>query len=258
MSQTTVRVKALAKRALGAAGIQVRRLPKAEIRDAARRAGMPCELVSPIATYAPWRADRQFGAAFEAVRDYTLVDEYRLYELWSLVRQTTHLPGDIIEVGVWRGGSGALIAKSAILSGSGSRVFLCDTFTGVVKASARDSTYRGGEWADTSRTAVERLMRSMELDNVRILEGVLPEESAGGLSDATVRLCHIDVDVYESARGVLHWVWDRLVRGAVVVFDDYGFPKCDGVRRLVEEEMGASDRLVVHNLNGHAVMVRTG
>lgn len=249
--------KALVKRLLSSIGFDIRRLPRSGICEAARRAGLPCEIVRPNATYAPWRADREFAATFEAVRDYTLVDEYRLYELWSLARQTAHLSGDIIEVGVWRGGSGALLAKSEQLSGSGSRVFLCDTFSGVVKASSRDSTYRGGEHADTSRSIVEGLVTSLGVENVRILEGVFPEESAHAIGDAAVRMCHVDVDVYESGRGVLDWVWGRLAVGAVVVFDDYGFPQCDGITRLVEEETRLAGRVVLHNLNGHAVMVKT-
>ena len=251
-----VAIKALGKRLLARLGLDVRRLPAPAIREAARRAGLPCELVRPNATYAPWRADREFTATFEVVRDYTLVDEYRLYELWTLVRQTAHLPGDILEVGVWRGGSGTLMAKSAQLSGSASRVFLCDTFSGVVKASARDSTYRGGEHADASRSVVEGLVRALGIEHVRILQGVFPEETASALGDAAVRLCHIDVDVYESTRDVLRWVWDRLPVGGVVVCDDYGLPQCDGVIRAVEEQT-LPGRVVVHNLNGHAVMVRT-
>jgi O-methyltransferase len=150
-----------------------------------------------------------------------------------------------------------VLASSARLSRSTSRVFLCDTFAGVVKASARDSLYAGGEHADTSRATVERLVQSLDLDNVSILQGVFPEETGGALAGTAIRLCHIDVDVYDSAKDVLHWVWKRLVVGGIVVFDDYGFQACDGVTRLVDEESLAPDRVVVHNLNGHAVMVKT-
>src|SRR5687767_7163043 len=108
----------------------------------------PYEPLSPAATYAPWRADEAFREAYALVAENTLVDQYRLWELWSLVRQTTDLTGDIVEVGVWRGGSGVLMARRAELDASRSAVYLCDTFRGVVKVSERDSTYKGGEWAD--------------------------------------------------------------------------------------------------------------
>jgi O-methyltransferase len=37
----------------------------------------------------------------------TFVDVYRLYELWQVLEQVAHLDGDILEVGVWRGGQAA-------------------------------------------------------------------------------------------------------------------------------------------------------
>jgi O-methyltransferase len=40
------------------------------------------------------------------------------------------------------------------------------------------------------------------------------------------------------------------------VFDDYGWPATVGVARLVEEQRMKRDRLVIHNLNGHAVVVK--
>jgi O-methyltransferase len=64
------------------------------------------------------------------------------------------------------------------------------------------------------------------------------------------------VDVYQSAKDVLEWCWSRLSPGGVVLFDDYGFPACPGVRQLVDEQYGRSDRLVIHNLNGHAILVK--
>ncbi|MNC63802.1 hypothetical protein D3C75_1139530 [compost metagenome] len=70
-------------------------------------------------------------------------------------------------------------------------------------------------------------------------------------------MLHIDVDVYESARDVLNWALPRLVPGAVVVFDDYGFFGCEGVTRLVNDFIVENpDFRFLHNLNGHAVLVR--
>ncbi|HEX7581007.1 MAG TPA: TylF/MycF/NovP-related O-methyltransferase [Thermoanaerobaculia bacterium] len=120
----------------------------------------------------------------------------------------------------------------------------------------KDSTYRGGEHADTSRTTVERLLSSRKLSNASILEGIFPEESAQSLDGATFRLYHIDVDVYRSARDAAEWLWPRLVVGGIVVYDNYGFPGCSGITQHVNEQASSPDRLVLHNLNGHAVVVK--
>ena len=50
----------------------------------------------------------------------------------------------------------------------------------------------------------------------------------------------------------------RLVTGGLIVLDDYGFKGCEGVTRFVNEQRLKPDRLVLHNLNGHAVAIKTG
>ncbi|NKB25536.1 MAG: hypothetical protein GKR87_14390 [Kiritimatiellae bacterium] len=66
--------------------------------------------IKPTSTYSPWYKDKLFIETYEKIKPYTLVDVYRYYELWSLVQQSSKLSGGIIEIGVFRGGSGALIA----------------------------------------------------------------------------------------------------------------------------------------------------
>lgn len=214
-------------------------------------------VVIPAATYAPWLDDAQFKTAYSGIWENTLVDIYRCHELWRLVAQTASIPGDILEVGVWRGGTGALMAAQSKHLGLSKRVWLCDTFTGVVKAGDNDSYYRGGEHADTSIEVVTDLCRKLELDNVTLVKGMFPEESGDRLGEAALSLCHIDVDVYESARAITEWAWPRLSVGGVLVYDDYGFLSCDGITRLVNEMQGRPGRVTIHNLNGHAVVVKT-
>lgn len=216
------------------------------------------EMVRPYATYSPWNKDRQFQEALALTEGFTLVDKYRCFELWKLVEQSAKLgSGSLIEIGVWRGGTGALIAKQAKNCGIEQKVILCDTFTGVVKASGRDSDYKGGEHADTSRLIVEELIHSrFKLDNVEILEGIFPDQTGERLEGMTFRFCHVDVDVYQSAKDAVDWIWTRMVPGGVIVYDDYGFHRCDGITKYVEEQMPLEDRLVLYNLNGHAVIVK--
>lgn len=237
------------------AGFQFVRVPRFD----ASKERPPYEALSPLATYAPWNSDEDFQSAYEQIKERTLVDIYRCWDLWALVEQSAKLEGGIIEVGVWRGGTGALMASKAALCGIGDPVYLCDTFRGVVKAGAEDTIYKNREHADTSRIEVEAFVRErMKLDNVRILEGVFPDETADQIEsqEARFRLCHIDVDVYQSAKDVMNWVWDRMVVGGVVVYDDFGFYGCEGVAKAVNEQLAEKDRLIFYNINGHAIVMK--
>jgi O-methyltransferase len=225
------------------------------VRREAVRSGAH-EMAQPISTYAPWQADAEFQRVYQQVRKNTLVDIWRCYELWSLVGELRQIPGAILEVGVWRGGSGALMASRAAALGIDDPVYLCDTWEGVVKTGAVDTYYRDGKHDDTSRQIVEQLVGRLGLERVELLQGIFPDETAEPIADVKLRLCHVDVDVYQSAKDVFEWAWPRLASGGVAVFDDYGFPACPGVTKFVDEQRGREDRLVLHNLNGHGIVVK--
>jgi O-methyltransferase len=247
-------VKATIQRLANRFGFEILRIPKTNVPSIDEEH----EWVRPNATYSPWNKDNSFQAVLASIQGFTLVDKYRCFELWKLVEQSAKLKeGCIIEIGVWRGGTGVLIAEKAMNCGIEDKVFLCDTFVGVVKAGAEDFIYKGGEHADTSRKTVEALISSrMNLHNVEILEGIFPDQTGHLIEGRQFRFCHIDVDVYRSAKDIVEWIWDKMVPGGIIVYDDYGFNTCNGITKCVEEQMNYSDRLVIHNLNGHAIILK--
>ncbi len=225
------------------------------VRREAVRSGAHA-MAYPISTYAPWQSDPDFQRVYRSVRANTLVDEWRCHELWTLLGELTDVPGAVLEVGVWRGGSGALMAARLAGLGIQDRVFLCDTWEGVVKTGPDDIYYHDGKHDDTSRETVQALVDRLGLTNVELLQGIFPDDTSAGVTAEALRLVHVDVDVYQSAKDVFEWAWPRLSVGGVAVFDDYGFPACPGVTRFVDEQRGRTDRLVLHNLNGHGIVVK--
>lgn len=233
--------------------------------DFVRRAATPERRTSPDhhsilpeATYSPWRTDGIFRAVLQQVSTNTLVDVTRLYELWSLAGQLTNVPGDFFEVGVWRGGSAALVATRLLQTcGPTRRTILCDTFSGVALAGEMDASYQGGEHADTSVATVEALFRECRLPAPTINVGIFPQDTLAEIDSTAFCLVHIDVDVYESALSATEAIWPRVTTGGVVVFDDYGFVKTQGVRRAVDQ-LGEKlpNCLRVHNLNGHGLLIK--
>ena len=215
-------------------------------------------VVQPIADYRPWDVDEAFMDVYHSVAAYTKLDVFRCYALWRYAGQTAALPGDILEVGVWRGGSGAVLTAALRHFGISDKiVYLADTFSGVVKAGPRDDYYKGGEHADASADTVRELFALLKLDGYRLLCGVFPDETAPLIpAAAAFCLCHVDVDVYQSAGDVVDWTWSRMPCGGIVVYDDYGFYGCEGVTALGNEEFARADRIVTHNLNGQCVSVK--
>ena len=211
--------------------------------------------IQPVSDYRPWDVDEEFRRVSEPLRSYTMVDDMRMYELWTLSAEALKRDGDLLEVGVWRGGSGALLAARA--QAAGRRTWLADTFQGVVKAGPKDEYYKGGEHANTTMDFVREALATLDdASDVEILEGIFPDDTGDQVRSAQFCFVHVDVDVYQSALDVFEWAWPRMSVGGMVVFDDYGFYGCEGVTRCVDELRDGGDRVFFHNLNGHAVLLK--
>ncbi|WP_173009153.1 TylF/MycF/NovP-related O-methyltransferase [Methylobacterium sp. P1-11] len=220
--------------------------------------GLPKSQIVSQSNYSPWFADPEFHAAFQKAGPLTAVDHLRCYELWQLTEQAAVIEGDILEVGAWRGGTAILFGLASKRFLATRPVHVCDTFEGIVKAGVNDPFYKGGEFSDTSLDFVQSRMSEFDLGHVQLYKGIFPDDTAHLLRDKIFSLVHIDVDVYQSAKETFYWAWDRLSVGGVVVFDDYGWVDCAGVIKFVNEELRARhDCITLHNLNGHAVIIKT-
>lgn len=159
------------------------------------------------------------------------------------------LVGDAAEIGVWRG-EGALLIASLLPEAT---VHLFDTFAGFPTAmkSEKDKRWARDVWQDTSIDTVKQTLA--EVENYSIHTGVFPE-SAGGL-DLSLKFVHVDVDLYLSTIEALHWSWQHLIPGGVIICDDYACPSCPGAFHAVQE-FSKSTGVPVERFNTRAVLRR--
>jgi hypothetical protein len=170
-----------------------------------------------------------------AVAGVSLITPDRLRNLLAAVRRTDGLPGDMAELGVYRGGSARVIAHAR----PDTTLHLFDTFAGLPYTEALYHNPTGhdlskGRFA-CDRGAVETFLHGCK---VVIHEGLFPE-SAWGIAGLRFSFVHVDCDLYVSARDAIAWFWRRMVLGGIMFFDDYG---CDftGVTDAVDEAFHSS------------------
>jgi hypothetical protein len=136
--------------------------------------------------------------------------------------------GAFAECGVYRGG----ILKMLATAHPGRTVYGFDTFAGLpAEMWGTDELHSVGDFDDTSL----RFVRAATADspNIRLVQGVFPD-SAVYVKDRFA-LVHLDFDFYESTRAALEWFLPRMVAGGVIVFDDYEWEYCPGVKRAIDE-----------------------
>jgi O-methyltransferase len=163
----------------------------------------------------------------------TVVPHNKLYFLWEGVKNCPN--GDIVEIGTWKGGTSLVIAASAREYKSKSKVYLCDTFTGIALAGPNDNYHKDGDFGDTTKQHVQNLLQSQGLSNFSLLEGIFPYDTGHLIDSDKISFLHIDVDTYAGYLAILRWAQNRLVDGAILVFDDYSAWSCLGAKKAVDE-----------------------
>ena len=168
----------------------------------------------------------------------------RLNFLWESVKNCPQ--GDIIEIGTWRGGSSLVLAASAREFKPKSKIYLCDTFTGIALVGVNDNHHKNGDFGDSSKQHVNDLLASQGLTNFEIFEGIFPYDTGHLIDTNNISLMHIDVDTYAGYLAILRWAQNRLVDNAIIVFDDYGDQTCVGARKAVDEYFANRDDFEMH------------
>jgi hypothetical protein len=190
-------------------------------------------------------------ALFRSVTPYTMVNSFKLRNVWELARAADNrrLAGAFVECGVWRGGAAALMAYSAKIAKSERLTWLFDSFEGLPEPSARDgpdaanyaharasgSLIPIGQCVATVEEVAE-IFRKLGIDRTRtrIVAGWFQDTvTARAPTVGPIALLRLDVDWYESTRICLEGLYDSVVSGGYVVLDDYDFWK--GSRAAVDE-----------------------
>jgi len=210
----------------------------------------------PVHSYpydSPWIADDKFSTLYNKIRNNTLVDRHRCYSLYLLMDQIKDVPGDILEVGTWRGGTAGIFTYLMTKK----IVYLADTFEGVVK-SADWEHYKNGAHADTSEELVINFLRNdLGVDNFEILRGIFPEDTGHRIKDKKLSLVYLDLDVYLSTKDAFNFIWKNISQYGIVVFDDYGMlSACPGISKFVNEIKDDHDKIFLQNLNGQAYVIK--
>ncbi|MBD2832216.1 MULTISPECIES: TylF/MycF/NovP-related O-methyltransferase [Streptomyces] len=235
-----------------------------------RRATVPAPRSAPAATQAPPVAkpvatkpavaktpalpadyDDEAKDIIRAVKPYTMTSPERLN---AFVLATRHIvrhgiPGDIVECGVWRGGSMQACAKTLLSLGETDRdLYLFDTYEGMTPPTAEDLRRDGRParelldaqgkdrpiWAVASLEDVQAGFERVPYPKDRVhyvrgkVEDTLPERAPERIS-----ILRLDTDWYASTKHELHHLYGRLVSGGVLLIDDYGY--WQGSRQAVDE-----------------------
>lgn len=195
----------------------------------------------------------EFVALQAEIAPFTMTSKERQHALYAAVNyiERCKIPGDIVECGVWKGGSTMLAARTLMARGSTERsIYLYDTYAGMSEPTPEDVNLHGsaaaGKWEESQQGAIntwdyaslEEVRANVSStgypqEKVHYVKGPVEETIPATLPNGSIALLRLDTDWYASTKHELVHLFPLLVPGGVLVIDDYGH--WQGARQAVDE-----------------------
>lgn len=206
-----------------------------------------------------------FMETYKKVRPYTMTSPERIIALCEAVKyvQNKHIEGDIVECGVWKGGSMMAVAETLLEVDDTSRdLYLFDTFEGMSPPTENDVDIAGitaksllnrsdkgrdeSVWCHATLEFVKEALGSTGYPNgkTHFIKGMVEQTIPQFVPDK-IALLRLDTDWYESTKHEMEHLFPRLSKGGVLIIDDYGH--WQGARKAVDEYLEKNDVKILLN-----------
>lgn len=196
-----------------------------------------------------WDYENAFYLTSEPVRLAKLMAHYELYRL------SQKLPGAIVECGVFKGASLIRFRTfEEVFNHSRRQTIAFDSFgkfppTSYSADRPRLKKYIAEAGADSISTSqLRQVFRRKNLGSkVQLVKGNIVTTVPAYVRShpqLKISLLHIDTDVFEPAVVILEYLFPRLVKGGVLVLDDYG--KFPGETKAVNDYLGKKKKFIKH------------
>lgn len=228
--------KAFFNNALCAMGFEVRRIAKTS------RRGYPPDIAE----------EKEFIEIYKKCKPYAMTSIERMYSLYKAVEYIAKnkIPGDIVECGVWRGGSAMFMAYTLLsMKETERRIYLYDTYKGMTAPSELDISFDNEPAKNEYLANVEKDFNKWcyaPIDDVKgnLFSTGYPKEklifvegdvknTIPGIIPGKISLLRLDTDWYELTHHELYHLFPRLSILGVIIVDDYGHWK--GARKAVDK-----------------------
>lgn len=168
-----------------------------------------------------------------------------------------NVPGDVAEVGVYRGDFAAMI-NGAFLSRT---LHLFDTFTGFPAQDVQIEQENGlskaktGDFSETDQEMV--IGKMMYPERIVLHKGYFPE-TFSPCENTTFAFVSLDVDLYAPTKAALTLFWPRMSPGGCILVHDYNSTQFSGAGKAVREfcEQEKVYPVPICDLHGSVVLIK--
>ncbi len=188
---------------------------------------------------------------------YSHGDMVRFYFLSMVFDLTTreNIPGDVVELGVWKGDTAVLLATYARQSGR--TAYLLDTYEGF---DDRDLTEAEKHLSKSfSETSLEAVQQRVGTENTSLIKGYFPDSAVQLPDGISYAIVHIDADLYAPIKAALEYFYPRTAPGGFIVMHDYMSLCWEGAIAAIDEFFADKPEFIIPipDLAGTVVVRKT-
>jgi len=173
------------------------------------------------------------------------------------------LDGDFVECGVFKGDRASLLAKVTDFGRQRKTFYLYDSFAGFSPdySSADDFPDSPGFFDFAHKLFSEPGLfeevtrRFSAYPNVRIVRGVLPDVLAETAPDK-ISFMHMDLNSPRASVACLEVLFDRMIPGGMIIFDDYGWYAYRREKELADVFMAARGYQILELPTGQGLLLK--
>lgn len=174
----------------------------------------------------------------------------------SLVNATRHIikhniEGSIVECGVWKGGSMMAVLRTlSNINVDDRELYLYDTFEGMSEPTEADKSIRGESALDAFQekdsswnniiyySSLEEVRQNIysipyPKEKIHFIKGKVEDTITESTVPDKIALLRLDTDWYASTKHELEFLYPKLVKGGILIIDDYGH--WEGCKKAVDE-----------------------
>jgi len=159
----------------------------------------------------------------------SMIPQPLLIAIYNAGMYCSNLEGDFMELGCHNGGVSFMLSS---LLRDNHKLHAFDSFVGFHNIAEQDG---GFPYREDYKSDYNNVCSYLDNTKCIIYKGWV-EDTLTNVSDKQFSLIHFDMDTYSSTKFALNFLWDKVVSGGVVVFDNY--LHWMGEKRAVDEFFG--------------------
>ena len=164
----------------------------------------------------------------------------KLFSKYDFIKKTEYVPGDIVELGVFKGsGIYAWLKAGKIAGGINKKLYGFDIFDEKELATniktkdkeVMDSLFEDRNFSHSQVDYAKYLSHKLSSDgftNFKLIKGDVSQTMNYFLDKNPgfrASIINFDLDIYQPTIDCLNMLWQRVTKGGILIFDEYAIPE---------------------------------